>query len=544
MKKIILTITFIFISLFSLQAKASTLEDLQDVFKKYDIKIENKDIVIIKEIYNFWTNYGENIWPGVKPEETPIGIVFPEKYNILIGHPNPPKDAIFLTDSFPLLNKKAYLYKDTSFMYGAATQPDFNGEPTVFFNTLGTFNNYIHEYAIKNKLKSMEDYKKPVLLHMGDIMHEFFHAYQYSEMKLYKSKDNKKSKPIRLTKVDYPYLDSETDLLIGLEGKILSDIIKADTKSDCSELWKDFLSVRLTRREKLDNDLVRLEKYMELSEGTAQYVGSHLSYANQKQIDSLKELKTIPEFKDIKVSGDLKSVAINSIDALAAPDKSRYMLYVYFTGLAQASALDTISPDWKKDFFRKYRSFDEVLFDKIKTTENKTDRLAIIKKRYDSTKIMTSINDALVKLEKENEKKFNEYNSQEGMRYFISFINAKPRDILCYAPVLFVEYNDYRIFEAGCSKIELINDDMDSLASVDFSAAVPVFFNRKTGEIYFILNKEQDSPLNITSDIKKESSNITLYEKNVLLNSKVFNFKGNKIEVDKDKNNVNIKIYN
>ncbi|MBF0547051.1 MAG: hypothetical protein HQM08_21600 [Candidatus Riflebacteria bacterium] len=141
---------------------------------KYQITLETKDLVMIKAVYAFWESFGKSIWPGVDISTTPMSIVFPQKQNILIGHPNPPKDAIYLSESLPFLNKKAFLYPDRTFMNGLMTSPNYEGKPTVFFNTIQTYNEFVHKYAQDNHKPDLENYQKPLLEHLGGILHELF----------------------------------------------------------------------------------------------------------------------------------------------------------------------------------------------------------------------------------------------------------------------------------------------------------------------------------------------------------------------------------
>jgi hypothetical protein len=257
---------------FNLISYSSTLKELEPELKKYNISIEENDLKVINKVYEFWEKNSNKIWKGASFKDTPIVIVFSGKYNIVIGHPNKIENEIFLTDNFPELNKKAVLIKDNTFMGGGAmTSPNFNDVPTVFINTLKENNDFIKNYAKENNLTELLNYEKPNLEYMGTILHEFFHSYQYNEIK--KVKTNNKQKPIRLTKIDYPYLDVDINLLLGIEGKILSKLINTSDFKKSKELFRDFIIVRNERRNKLDSDFSRLENYMEKMEGIAQYVG-------------------------------------------------------------------------------------------------------------------------------------------------------------------------------------------------------------------------------------------------------------------------------
>jgi len=513
------------------RAEASSLAELAPVFDKYEIGISDNDLSVIHEVYEYWAKRGDTIWPGVDFQTTPIAIVFPEKYNILIGHDRDITGEIFLTDKFPLFNKKAVLIKDNTFMHGAMTSPAFNGRPTVFINTIETTNKFTRDYAKSNNLKEYLNYKINLLEYMGKITHELFHAYQYGEMKLY-PRDGKPNKPIRLTKIDYPYLDGEIDMLLGVEGKILAKIFASGDTAEIDSLWNDFLCVRKFRHAKIDPELVRLEDYMEFSEGTAQYVECMVRYAATNEAGIFDDIRKLPGFGETRTNDSFKDFAAATLNKLYSPQMNMYMTYVYFTGMAQTYTLNKIRPDWRKDLFRKHRNFGKIAFENAAVSTDEA-KIKELKAKYGADEMAAKINEELGKLKEVNRKKFDKFSSAAGMKFDIVFEGACAKDVLVYAPVLLTEHENIRIFEAGCSKIERIDDEFDALATIDFKAAVPIFFDRNSGEVSFIIEKPEKQKFEITSKTKKEDRNKTVYENEAAFTNEVFGFTAAKIEVIK-----------
>lgn len=510
----------------NLTSYASTLDELKPELSKHDISVSEDDLKIIDKVYKFWELSGEKIWTGAHFETTPIVIVFSGKYNIVIGHPNKIKEEIFLTDKFPILNKKAVLIKDNTFMGGGAmTSPDFNGVPTVFINTLTHNNEYIRDYAKTNNITYLLSYEKPLLEYMGTVLHELFHSYQYNE----KAKLTKKSsKAIKLTKIDFPYLNEEIDLLLGLEGQILAKIIKTDDKLKSESLFRDFVIVRSIRRSKMDSDFTRLENYMELMEGLAQYVGCNLNYLEKAK---LKEI----DINESKYIGELEDEITKYLNKLHTPLITRYMSYVYYSGMAQAYILDKILPDWKKDFFIKHKSLEELYTVFLKSNlddETSKKELERIKKDYDVEAISKTISNDLYPIKEHNKEKFERYSLKKGTTYEFIFEGIKPKNVLIYAPVLLTEHQQYRIFESGATKIAYEDDENNELTKIEFQKAIPIFFNKETGYTSFI--DEEKSDFEIKADKVTKTEKETIYEGNVLLKTSIFTWSGSKAKIIKD----------
>ncbi|HNY11165.1 MAG TPA: hypothetical protein PKK26_06195 [Candidatus Wallbacteria bacterium] len=157
--------------------------------------------------------------------------------------------------------------------------------------------------------------------------------------------------------------------------------------------------------------------------------------------------------------------------------------------------------------------------------------------KYGAAEMRSEISVVLAKINETNRKKIEKFKSAVGKKFQIVFKNALPKDVLIYAPVLLTEYGNTRIFEAGCSKIERINDDFDQLASIDFKAAVPIFFDKKSGEISFTIEKQDRRKYEIKSKLKKVKGNKTTYENNVVFKNEVFDFSASEIEVVKINDN-------
>ncbi|MBI2267215.1 MAG: hypothetical protein HYU64_18975 [Armatimonadetes bacterium] len=508
---------------------AQEIERIQKFLEQYQITIQEKDLIIIQETYDFWNRFGEEIWPGVDISQTPLVIVFPQKQNILIGHPKSPKNSIHLAEKLPVIGKPALLYPDRTFMNGAMCSPNFEGTPTVFFNTLDTYNDFVHNMGKEKNNPELLKYRRPLMDYCGAILHELFHSFQYREQKFLRSPSDQT--PTKLTKIDYPYLDAEVDLLLAIEGLILADVLKTDDKDEARELWQDFLQVRVERRKRLPKDVIRIEQYLEMTEGTAQYIQYQLAYPSRRYLDSFTSLRRVPDFETAAVGNPIEAV-LKDLQSLQHPMKSYAMQYAYFTGIAQTYLLDRLLPHWKDQFFRKHGNLDQVIFNDLTFSEDR--RLAKIKERYNADSILERVRKEIETQKRKFREAFQRHDSAKGKKLLFRAPGIGPEDVQIMAPVLLVEHEDFRIFEAGATAIGFVRENPKWSAVLNFKKSFPIFFNRKTGEVYFIFDGELDVASSIKCDGKNEAgAGRTIFSGNVDFDSDLLSFKCQELDVEK-----------
>ncbi|OGR65885.1 MAG: hypothetical protein A2X31_00865 [Elusimicrobia bacterium GWB2_63_22] len=498
------------------------------VFAKAGIALADADLYRVAEVYNFWEQKGEGIWPGMQISSTPVQLVFPEKYGVLIGHPEPPKDCEAQETLLPVLDRPFCLRPDRSFMYGAGTGA-LNKRPVVSLNTLGVFDAYVNEQLKKQKPDAAK-YAKPYLEYLGTLAHELTHAYQHSEKRNLPKKE-RDIKPIRSTKIDYPYQDAEACLLLGLEGRALSDLVDEDSAARATELWRDFLAARRARRARLPKGLPLIEQYMELSEGTAQYVGWAVMYGKNDDVRPLPQLLADERFTGYLSSDTVRSQVKQALAGLEHPARSRWMQYVYATGAALAYNLDKAAPGWKNGLFRRLSGFrsglDSLLTENVGRSGKDKRRIETMCARYGCDAMRAVIDEALAKDLETNKVKLDVFYAAPGRRYRFEFRKTRPDGLLVYAPVLLTEYKDLRVFEAGITKIGYERGGKDNYVS--FSKARPVLQDKAAGRFELALD-EGDLPA-ITAARTLAKKGKTVYKGGVEVKSGVFSWKGDTLEV-------------
>lgn len=482
------------------------------------LKLEEEDLWRLQEIYNLWRQAGNGLWPGLTGlETTPLQLSFPHKYNILLGHPNPPADCLPFSDRLPAAS---FCYrKDTTFTFGGLAGP-VNGIPTVSFNTLSAQDEYV------NQLYPGNNYKADYLQTMATVSHELLHAFQYREKKLLPQESGYGG----LSKVDYPYTDPELNMLTGLEGRILATALDAGDSGSLGELARDFMAVRAERHSRLPPAMPVLGRYMELVEGTAQYITYKVQYGAHQPVTPLPETLLDPRFAGYTAKDTSVVVLKARLGALHTYNYNKFATYTYQTGAALAMLLDKLSPSWKQDLFRTYsgkgRGLDTLL-EQLVTPDNSPARLERAKARYGAPELLAAAELDLAALLAENKRLIEAFRAAPGPRVLLTFPDASAADLTIYAPGSMVEYAGERLYDKGCSAIEFGK----AAGEISFARAVPVLLDKKNATVELALPADLGGAPSITSDSAVQSGDTTVYRGKVSYNNGLFSWKGEKLGV-------------
>jgi len=492
------------------------------------IVLEEEDLWRVREIYNFWRQAGGALWPGLEGlETTPLQFSFPHKYNILLGHPNPPADCLPFSDRLPAAS---FCYrKDTAFAFGGLAGP-VNGIPTVTFNTLAAQDEYV------NQLYPGNNYKADYLQTLATVSHELLHAFQYREKKFLPQESGYGG----LSKADYPYTDPELNMLVGLEGRILAAALDAGDAGSLAELARDFMAVRAERHSLLPPAMPVLGRYMELVEGTAQYITYKAQYGAHTPVTPLPETLLDPRFSGYASKDTSAAVLKARLGALHTFNYNKFATYTYQTGAALALLLDKLSPSWKQNLFRtcsgKGRGLDTLL-EQLVPPDNSPARLDRAKARYGAPELLAAAGQDLAALSAENKRLIDAFRAAPGPRVLLAFPGAVAADLTIYAPGSMVEYGAERLYDRGCSAIEY------GAAEITFAKAVPALLDKKRATVELALPAGAQSAPAIAAGSAVQAGATTVYEGNVAYDNGVFSWKGAKLGVTEIDGNTILTFY-
>lgn len=480
------------------------------------IELGDRDLWRLEEVYNFWRQAGPRVWPGAAGmESVPVRFVFPHKYDVLIGHPRPPAGCLPFSDKLPA--ERYCYYPDTEFAYGGGGGK-INGVFTVSLNTLEAMDAY------GAQVFPGQGYRHDYLAAAATAAHEMFHGYQYRE--------RAQLPPVNVGKADYVYTDPEANALLGLEGRILADGLGAQDGGALRELMRDLLAVRSARHSLLTEGSEIVGRYMELVEGTAQYVSYSLQYGLHPGLEPLAETAADPRFAGYSARDAAAEVLRARLASLHRPDAARMASYAYQTGAALAHALDKLDPSWKKDLFRlcsgKSCGLDTIAAYLV-GPDSTPARLAGIKARYGHEKILAESEAGLAALLAANKADIDAFLALPGRRVRLHFPGTPPGGVAVGGPADLAEYRLLRLFRRGCHFVEY--GEAGRELEIAFSAAAPLLQDRKTGSLELVLPAAAPAAPVITADRVTREGEALVYEGGVSFGNGVFGWKGGRLGV-------------
>jgi hypothetical protein len=429
--------------------------------------------------------------------------VFPGELDLAVGYPSPLTEWKTLPEKLPILDRPACYFPDRTFCHNAMVNY-LEGIPVVYLNTMDSFDAYVQSTRA-SQTPPQEPFHKPLPLYLGEILHELFHSYQFRERQALPPEPR-----LHLTKIDFPYQDSEICLLLGIEGRILSELLTTSDKSARAHRLSEFATVRAERRRRMDPDLVRIEQEQELLEGTAQYVGWSLQYASDPNLTPLEAVSKDPRLDDLYASAQNRDAAIaKSLSALEEPARNQYFQYAYYTGMGVCSVLDELQPDWKQNLFARHRSLDELLSGKLAPATDTGACLRSLSARYDADAILKHIEELLAPLRARQIAHIQEFQSTPGRRYKLVLDGIKPRNIEISAPVKLSESQRLRLFEIGVNQLGGKNDRDEGVLLITFEKAVPALFNKEDGQLELVLPSDAPVPQISAKQVEHEGERTT-----------------------------------
>jgi hypothetical protein len=277
------------------------------------------DIVRVQELYHLTDVFGNRIWPGFDTRKIPIAINNDNREELLIGHPNPPKEY-HPFQSFELQGRPVLIREGVN-RYGpkgGGWAVDIGGKHTAYVSTLA---------------EGWDTAK-----YLALILHECFHCFQ----KEYRQRGEGGGGEL-------PEDDPIYSAMIGLESRVLKDALDEPNDAKARELVRMFVAVRRERRKDMPTGLTVLEGEQEYNEGTATYSQARLYQLLAEE----GGIKPVQEGKDPQYRGfpNARQEYQRMIAAVIAPQGRPLTFFhaMYNHGMAQGLLLDRMRPAWKEE---------------------------------------------------------------------------------------------------------------------------------------------------------------------------------------------------
>jgi hypothetical protein len=289
---------------------------------------------------------GNQVWPGFGEMDIPV-IVWNKDYSFLVGYADPPQDWQPVPGE--AFQGQPYYRKQEA-------------DPQNFAVQVG--DRWVASIATKYEtdaflIAGFQDFLPPVIeqifpyriliqpseVQIAAVIHESFHVLQAQVS------------PDRLEAAEgahrygerYWPADEAVHAAWSAEINLLAEALSADSNEEAAEFTRQFLQQRQARRSQhsLDLQLIDYERQLEWEEGLAKYAEMEIlrqAWRLASDYQPLAALDEDPEFNDYQIFPQRWSQEISQMKRQASQEgENRF----YLTGMAQATLLDRLMPDWK-----------------------------------------------------------------------------------------------------------------------------------------------------------------------------------------------------
>ncbi|MBN1998155.1 hypothetical protein JW935_11415 [candidate division KSB1 bacterium] len=324
------------------------------------------DIIILEEANHIWDCFGSNIWQHFDPDSIPILLFHSPDQHWLFNHPNPPQNFQKVT----MLN-----YSVFSILPGS--EPLWNYFSATIWRIFSNWTAILPSYSAW--ISFCEQQKIPYFIFPPDklvfiSLHERFHAFQMRWLQdefqnLYQI-SNFSSPPDSRKEalIDIAEKSEQADICIQEQNALYQAYTEQDAEISRKAV-SEFFMHRNQRFMRMKKTEIFLEDYMELIEGTAEYIEFKLSEHLHNGYKPLQAISENPEFQNYRnTSFSPAQIVQDAKTGILTSDR------VYTAGILLCLLLDRYSAhDWKRDVFRNYH-------------DNKTSLCGLLLNCYESGK--------------------------------------------------------------------------------------------------------------------------------------------------------------
>lgn len=381
-RKAYLFIPLVFIGLCLLAAAASALSNLGLPQGSTTIeRLSDLEKARLSEVIHLRESLGDAVWPGWAQSNIAL-IVYNEKYAFLLGYPNPPAGWM----KVPSLEKRGGPWEEVP---GDA----FEGHP--YYRTLITSPQKTPEgFTVRvgdrwaatfqtreySQVVFTRDFRKqlppfisslvPVRLvwallmgktdaYIGALEHESFHAYEgiLAADRLAAAEHSYSAESF------YPFDALEKSWVQEMD--VLLQAAQASTSAEASDLARQFLQLRASRRAGLSAEQVNYERLREWEEGLAKY--AELEITRQASAgNGYSPVEAMSQDNDFKnYQGQQQWWSSQLKEARNTQGRSGDTRF-YYSGNVLAVVLDRLLPGWKQRALPGGEYLDDLLKEAVK----------------------------------------------------------------------------------------------------------------------------------------------------------------------------------
>ena len=343
-------------------------------------RLDDLEKARLSEVIHLRSAFGDAVWPGWAQADIPL-IVYNEQYAFLVGYPNPPAGWL----KVPALEPRGGPWEEVP-------RDDFEGSPyyrtliedpentpeafTVLVGDRWVATFQTRAYSEVAFYRDFQAELPPVLstlvpvrlawaLLMGKtdsyiaaLEHESFHAYQGILAA------DRLAAAERSASVEGSYPFDAMEEPWKQEMDVLVRAARAGAGEEASELARQFLEMRASRRESLSADQVAYERLREWEEGLAKY--AELEISRQAAVEdgyhAVEGMSDDADFKSYSGQDQFWSAQLN--EAKRTQGRSGETRF-YYSGNALAIVLDRLLPVWKARSLPGGEFLDDLLVEAV-----------------------------------------------------------------------------------------------------------------------------------------------------------------------------------
>jgi hypothetical protein len=328
-----------------IQAAGNEYRQVKDPPEEVEIpaRLNPEDKAQVIESLRAIRMFGSDVWPGLDEAPVPL-ILFNDRFEFLIGHPDPPSPWKAVDDDM----LQGHPYHRRAMEQSQAFAVPVGNLWAASLNTLSHM-----AISMEEEMKENVPPEKltPAFIKMMTptpaqhaiyLLHEAFHAYQALRF----SDRFQRANEVYGSEEQYPFEDDGFKTAWNTEGSLLVSALREKDESERLALIGKFLEVRSRRRSEasLAPELVDFERELEWLEGLAKYAemrfaelcASDDKSARSKDYRIVRNRTRMDFYSRLNRLGELKGD-----------------LRFYLSGAAQAMILDLISPEWKQEMIRR-----------------------------------------------------------------------------------------------------------------------------------------------------------------------------------------------
>jgi len=351
-------------------------------------QLSELDKARLAEAFHLRSELGDMLWQGWGQENIPM-ILYNEDYTFLVGYPNPPSGWVKVpgneTRGGPWEAVPNDLLEGQTYYRQRLADPTIT--PQAFTVLVG--DRWVSslpsrewmEIQLGNEIKaSTHPFLRPAFpyrlaarlflsaaggvdSYIGGLLHESFHAYEGIHV------SGRISTVENLYNQNQSHYPWESGAFAGdwqVELNLLADAVQAKSDEQATDLARQFLVQRQKRRAaaNLDADLINLERQKEWEEGLAKYTELAIwrLAATTASYHPLPALVGDFGFQNYTNFNQRWSQEIEQIRRMANDQGDTRF---YYSGLAQATLLDRLAPDWKTKIMGEHLFLEDLLKDAV-----------------------------------------------------------------------------------------------------------------------------------------------------------------------------------